>query len=397
MEGTLFRFHITLLQKQLFKELVSLFGLCLGSLLSLILIGRMLQLRELFLGLDLNALDMATLFVYLSPLFLTLIIPIACMLSVFLAFLRMSTDRELVALKAGGLSLFQLLPAPLLFCLLCGLLNLYISLSGVAWGMGNFRHTIMEIANTRAKIVLQPGVFNQTVPGLTVFARTVDNSSGKLGHVLVEDNSRDETSILILAPRGQLRSDEQRGELVFILHNGKIYRQQEDSVSVLDFNDYTVRLDLGQIFKGVSLGKVKPKELSWSELRSIGPDHPEARRDSNFLRKVHVELQKRWVLPMACLVLGLFAMPLACAFQGLDKQFGILLALGMFLIYYTLLSVGLSTGESGTVPPAVGLWMPNLIFLAVGLFWLDRAERERSLNIMSFILHANLFRKKRAQ
>jgi lipopolysaccharide export system permease protein len=166
---------------------------------------------------------------------------------------------------------------------------------------------------------------------------------------------------------------------------------------VLDFNDYTVRLDLGQIFKGVSLGKVKPKELSWSELRSIGPDHPEARRDSNFLRKVHVELQKRWVLPMACLVLGLFAMPLACAFQGLDKQFGILLALGMFLIYYTMLSVGLSTGESGTVPPAVGLWMPNLIFLAVGLFWLDRAERERSLNIMSFILHANLFRKKRAQ
>lgn len=368
-----------------------------GSLLSLILIGRMLQLRELFLGLDLGALDMATLFVYLSPLFLTLIIPIACMLSVFLTFLRMSTDRELIALKAGGLSLFQLLPAPILFCLICGAFNLYISLSGVAWGMGNFRHTIMEIANTRAKIVLQPGVFNQTVPGLTVFARNVDSSSGELGYVMVEDNSRDGTSILILAPSGRLLSDERLGELIFKLHDGKIYRQQQDSVSVLDFSDYTVRLELSQIFKGVTLGKIKPKELSWQDLRSINPSHPMAQKDANFMRKVEVELQKRWVLPMACLVLGLFAMPLACAFQGLEKQFGILLALAMFLVYYTLLSVGLSTGESGTIPPAVGLWMPNLIFLAIGLFWLDRAERERSLNLASYLSHIKLFRKKSAQ
>lgn len=86
----------------MFKELVSIFLLCLGALLSLILIGRGLQLRELFLGLDLGLTDATLLFLYLVPFFMLLVVPVACMLSVFLTFLRMSTDRELVALKAGG-------------------------------------------------------------------------------------------------------------------------------------------------------------------------------------------------------------------------------------------------------------------------------------------------------
>ncbi len=354
----------------------------------------MLQLRELFLGLELGLFDIATLFVYLSPFFLTLLIPIACMLSVFLTFLRMSTDRELVALKAGGLSLFQLLPAPIVFCTICSLLNLYISLVGVAWGMGNFRHTIMEIANTRAKLVLQPGVFNQTIPGITIFSRTVESGTGELGNILIEDTSRDSTSVLVLAPSGTVQSDEEHGELIFMLRDGKIYRQQKETVSILDFKEYTIRIDLEKIFKGFTLGKVKPKEMSWQELRSITPAHP-AVQDANFLRKVKVELQKRWVLPVASFVLGLFALPLACAFQGLERQYGVLLALGMFFVYYTLLSVGLSAGESGTLPPSIGLWIPNLFFLLVGLVWLDRVERERSLNIVSYIGHTLWRLKKR--
>ena len=91
----------SLLQRQIFKEIANLFVLAVGVLLTLILISRAVQMRELFLGLDLGILDTVLLFGYMTPLFLMLVIPIACMLSVFLTFLRMSTDRELVALRAG--------------------------------------------------------------------------------------------------------------------------------------------------------------------------------------------------------------------------------------------------------------------------------------------------------
>ena len=142
----------SLLQRQIFKEIANLFVLAVGVLLTLILISRAVQMRELFLGLDLGILDTVLLFGYMTPLFLMLVIPIACMLSVFLTFLRMSTDRELVALRAGGINIYQMLPAPLLFSVICMLLTLWVSLHWLAWGMGHFRETILEIANTRARV-----------------------------------------------------------------------------------------------------------------------------------------------------------------------------------------------------------------------------------------------------
>ena len=134
----------SLLQRQIFREILYLFTLSSGVLLTLILISRAVQMRELFLGLDMGLLDTVLLFAYMTPLFLMLVIPIACMLSVFLTFLRMSTDRELVALRAGGVNIYQMLPAPLLFSILCMLLTLWVSLHWVAWGMGHFRATIMH-------------------------------------------------------------------------------------------------------------------------------------------------------------------------------------------------------------------------------------------------------------
>ena len=109
----------TLLQRQIFRETSHLFVLGTGVLLTLILISRAVQMRELFLGLDLGIFDTVLLFAYMTPLFLMLVIPISCMLSVFLTFLRMSTDRELVALRAGGVSIWQMLPAPVLYSLQC--------------------------------------------------------------------------------------------------------------------------------------------------------------------------------------------------------------------------------------------------------------------------------------
>lgn len=383
---------VTLLHRQIFKELLSLFSLCLGSLLALILIGRVLQLRELFLGLEIGLGDMAMLFIYLGPFFLLLIVPIACMLSVFLTFLRMSTDRELVALKAGGLSLYQLLPAPVVFCILCVLLNLFVSLFGLSWGMGNFRSTIIDIVQTRARIVMQPGVFNQNIPGITVYARKVDNGDGTMQDVLVEDRTRGGTNITIIAPRGAIETDKVRGDILVRLAGGKVYRQEKGNVSVLSFDEYIVRLDLNKLFKGFDLGEVKPKEMSWESLKELERSPGVYAENVNYMRKVAIEQQKRFALPVACLILGLFAMPLACAFEGLERQMGVVLALVNFLIYYSLLSIGFSAAESGTLSPAVAVWIPNAVFAVLGAVGLQRAARERSLNLVAMVRHSILSR-----
>jgi len=101
-------------------------------------------------------------------------------------------------------------------------------------------------------------------------------------------------------------------------------------------------------------------------------------------RKVRVEMHKRMVLPLACLVLGVFAVPLASAFEGLKRQYGLVLAMGFFLFYYTILSLAFSLGEAGAVSPGTALWLPNLALLAAGAVGIHFTSREKKIRVLDW-------------
>jgi lipopolysaccharide export system permease protein len=250
--------------------------------------------------------------------------------------------------------------------------------------MGHFRAMVLDIATNRARIVVQPGVFNRDFPGLVLFARNVDPAGGEMAGVMVDDRSRPEAGVLILAPNGRIETDPIRGELVFRLRDGNLYNFQGDASTLLGFEEYTVRLALDKLFRGLELGPVKPREMAWTMLTGFDRRALLA-KDPPFARKVEVELHKRWIYSVACLALTLFVLPLASMFEGLHRQYGLFLALVFFFIYYLLLTLGFSTGESGAVPPAIGLWLPNALFFAGGLYGIRLAARERAPHLLELL------------
>ena len=375
---------MNLLQRRLFIEHAKIFFLSMAVLLLFVLMGRALQLRELLLGLELDLVQVLKLFGYLSPFFLLIICPIACMLAIFLTFLRMSTDRELVALKAGGVSLYQMLPAPLIFSFCCALFGFWISYSLQAWGMGNFRSSVLSIASSNARIVIQPGVFNTDLPKMVLYAQKADPEEGILANVMVEDRSRD-GRMVILAPEGRLEADYEGGNLLFLLKNGRSYLLDDGALAVMGFDEYAVQLSVDSLFKGIDLGPVKPKEYAWSRL--FDPEQEKILKASKprMQRKLLVERHKRFVFPLACIILGLFVIPIAASFQGMKQQSGVVLALLLFLVYYSLLMLGISLGESGDVPPAIGLWLPNALFLVAGCIAVRLSANERMPRISDWL------------
>lgn len=384
-----------LLQRELFREMLLISGICLGAFLCLILLGRLLQLRDLFMAQGVTFFDLMKLFVYLSPVFLILLIPVSCMLGLFLTFLRMGADRELVSLRAGGISIWPLMPAPLILCLCGSILTLWISLSGISWGMDNFRETVVEMARHKTSVNIQPGVFNTSFPGLTVYATQADPGSGELRDVFVLDSSRSQSSATIVAPKGLIDSDAEQGQVFVLLENGHVYRKQGEELSVISFDRYLLSLDMTRLLGGFELKDKAPKEMSWKDLSELAAGAFSNRSD-NFQRRVLMEMHKRFSLPAACLVLGLFALPLAFFFQGMKRQYGLLVCLGAFFLYYVLLSAGMSLAESGIVSAALALWMPNAVFLAAaaGGMWLVAGEREVDLSSFGgWILRAAGLRK----
>lgn len=370
--------------RQILKEHIHLFLLIGSCLLGLILVGRMLQLREMLLSQNLGVLDVLRLFVYLSPFFMMLLTPIACMLSVFLTFLRMASDRELTALKASGVSLYQLLPAPIIFCSLCTLFGLYISLVGVSWGMEQFKLSLMEFARTKTKLSLQAGVFNQEFPGLTIYAQKVDLDSGDIHFVFVQDKTSKAFTTTVVAPEGKVTTDTEREQIQVVFRNGRIYRRYDENLEVLNFGNYSVRLPLGGMLKSMGYSRMSLKEMSFGRLLRVAGDPDLQRRllaqdriDPNKLAAVPTEIQKRLALPLACLVLGLFSVPIACVFRALKQQHGLVLAMGVFLVYYSMFTVFESMGESSPRIAPYGIWIPNLLFSLGGFAFLRQAVRER--------------------
>jgi lipopolysaccharide export system permease protein len=378
---------LKIVHRQIFKEHLSLFLLIGSCLLGLILVGRMLQLREMLLSQNLGVFDVLRLFFYLSPVFLLLLTPIACMLSIFLTFLRMSADRELTALKASGVSLYQLLFAPLVFGSLCTLFSLYIGLFGLSWGMEQFKHSLLEFARTKTKLSLQSGVFNQEFPGLTIYAQKVNLETGDIKFVFVQDKTNKSFTTTVIAPEGSVTTDSEKEQINVVFMNGRVFRRVGETLDILHFGSYAVRLPLGNMLRKMGFEKTSPKELSFARLLDYDSD-PELMKEFDQTRqlKVKVEIQKRLALPLACLILGLFSVPVACVFHAFKQQFGIVLALGVFLVYYSLLSVAESLGESQLVPPYIGVWIPNLLFLGVGLIFLRQAVRERIPGIVLWAL-----------
>ncbi len=357
----------------------------------------MLQLKEIFLGQSLGIMEIGKLFFYLSPFFLLLLMPISCMLAVFLTFLRMSSERELVALKAGGASLYRLLPAPVLFCTLCSLASLFVAFWGISWGMDNFRATVLEFARNRTQIMIQPGVFNNDFPGLTIFAEKYDPGNQEMRLIFVQDKRSDKAIATIVAQQGRVVTDKVKGRLQFLLSDGTIYQMTENQVYSLKFASYLVNLDIWKALKTEQMTEAKPREMSITELRRLAADPQLAEvKNADYVRRVQVEIQKRYTLPMACLVLGLFALPFACSFQGVKQYVGVLMALGMFLVYYSFYSINISLGESGILSPLIGLWLPNVVFLVLAVMGIRLTAKEKSLRLGDWLNNLRMpIRKKR--
>jgi lipopolysaccharide export system permease protein len=128
-----------ILSLYIIREIASLFLLGIMVFTLILLMGRLIKLTDLVISRGVPLADVSRMILYLMPSFLVFTIPMAFLLAVLLAFGRLSADNEITVMKAGGISLMQLMP-PVVLCGLCAaLLTLAASTVGVPWGNNAFK------------------------------------------------------------------------------------------------------------------------------------------------------------------------------------------------------------------------------------------------------------------
>ncbi|MDQ7031683.1 MAG: LptF/LptG family permease [Desulfonauticus sp.] len=357
-----------ILNKYLAKEIGLIFLICLFSFLIFILIGKLLHLKNFLFGQSVSLLDIVELFIYLSPSFLIILIPASCMLSVFLSFLKMSSDRELIALQACGISFKNLFFFPLFFSILCCLVTFYTSFFLIPKGIDSFRNKCVDIIKSRTQLDLRPGIFISNFTNMLIYFQNLEPKNNIMEHVFIKYNRS-----IILASKGKVEFNTQNKKAVINLENGKIYNINLKNNYIVNFKLYNILINLKSMFGGLKFNEKKPKEMYSKDIYKL----INSSKDKKIIRIAKMELQRRIALPLSCFILVLFILPFASSMSGIKQQFGIIFCLLFFIIYYSLYTLFYSLGETGKINPNLAMWMPNIIFMILSFinFYISLSDK----------------------
>jgi len=316
------------------------------------------------------------------PYFLAYIIPMSVMMSVLLTFLRLSNDNEIVALKAGGISLYHLLPPVIVFSVLSALLGAGMSIYGIPWGQQAYKKLALEVVQSNFNVGLKERQFIDSFDGVTFYVNKIDLKNNSLHDIYIEDQRNEKLSSTIVAPEGRIFAGEDKYSFILSLYKGTVNQVDVDgrAVYATKFDTYDFRLDLKGSMKNISQRAKKEKDMSLEEL--IAYLKKGDSQGKKYLA-VKMELHKRFSIPFACIALGVLAVPLGIGSSATRKTAGMGIGLIAFLLYYLLLSAGLVLGESGSLPPVFGMWMPNVIMGALGIYLMVRTASDRPLEMFN--------------
>ena len=370
----------TIISRYIFQEMIPPFIINMVFFTFMFLMTRILEITDMIVNYGVNIWTVFKILGFTMPFFLQFIIPMSVMMAVLLTFLKMSSDNEIIALKAGGVSIYRLLPPVFLFALVGVFLTGTTAIYGLPTGRMAMKKLLYEVAVNNSEIGLKPRTFNDAFNGVMLYVNRIEPATRTLQDVFIEDQRSPDVVSTVVSPKGRLFSEPETGSFQLRLYNGSINQVdvRDRSAHTVQFETYDLRLDI-QKNAGIHGGGPKNQEEMtipelWAYLEKAG------KKDARSYLTL-MELHKKFSLPFSCLFLALLAVPLGIQSRHAKRSFGVGLGLIFFLFYYLMLSVGWVFGENGSYPPVVGMWVPNLVVGGVGLFLLIRNAKERPVRI----------------
>jgi lipopolysaccharide export system permease protein len=341
------------------------------------LLRELLEITNYIVNYKIGVLDVLLFIVYSMPYFLVFVLPMSIMMAVLLTFLRMSGDNEIIAMKSGGVNLYQLLPPVILFCSIGAVMTGFMIIKGLPWGRQAQKELEIRAISSLVEVAIKERTFIDDFKNVMIYVNRVDMKNRRMMDVFIEDRRNRNFIATITAPEGKLDSEPGRPVYHLALKNGIINQIDPDtrSSNTTRFDVFEMNLDLQKKVMGNHQGEKDEKEMSLRELKTYIRN--DVKKDSRYY-VVLLEYHKKFSIPFACIALGLLAVPLGIVSRLSKRSFGLTLGLAFFLFYYLMLSAGLVFGEAGKYPPALGMWLPNVVIGAIGLYLIRRTVQEDS-------------------
>jgi len=317
--------------------------------------------------------SVAEIFFYTVPLALTYTIPMSVLVGILIGLSRLAADSEITAMRASGMGVWDFGRVIAIFVAAAWLLALVNGIYLAPWSLASLGHLEDQLKGSQASYEVQPRVFYEGFPKLVLYVQDVHTVQGGAiwNGVFLADISEPASPRITLAREGILVPEGQ-DRLHLHLTDGSTHEtdpQAVDKYQISTFQETDIPIELASSdSKGDE--QVPVKAIGTWELRARA-----AAADPVAARWYLIEFYNRFALPSACLVLAMVGIPLGLSSKKSGKSGGFVLTIALVFVYYFISLIGASLAKQGTVSPALGAWLANIVFFAAALFLLWQVER----------------------
>ncbi len=378
---------MNLIHRHIFASVVATCAAAVGLFTFVLMLGN--AVKDLMPHIIAGQLSLETMVYLISlmvPVMFSYALPMGMLTGVLLVLGRMSSDREITALRASGLSVAWL-SAPILFSALLGVVaTLAINFEFMPRAKVAYETLLAQTVGQNPLSFIIPKTFIRDFPDRIIYVG--DKQGDLLKDIWFWDLDKQKRVINSgRAATGWIRFDEANSKLVLSLdylqadtHDRK---DPEDPAKVRSggaTDHATFDLSLGKL-TGRQTINVKSKWLTftqliaeWRRLKQPDPAVPAADRAKQLMR-VQITIHEKFATAFSVLSFSLIAIPLGIRISRKETSANLGLALVLAMTYYFgTIMVGWVDGHPALRPDLL-MWLPNLGFQALGFWMFYKVDR----------------------
>ncbi len=351
-----------ILTRYILREFIDPFFSSLCVFTFILFLGNMFRLANMLVKERISVLSILKLVVCLLPFILTYTLPMAILVATLTSIGRLSSDNEIIAMKATGINPYRIIMPPILAV---GVILCLVSLP--------LNNTIAPNANfSSKKLFKEIGILNPSAlleekkpmklfKGYTFYIDKIRNNI--LYNVIIYQLKPDSSVRTITAKQGRFISKPKIKSLVLKLKNGSIEElnsKNSNEYFKCSFRIYPV--DFGSIAYDMIKLKKSAIEMTSNDLKN------KIINKKTNINKLYVELYRKASLSFTFIPFILIGIPLSIRYRRSSKFAAMGIGMPVILIHYLLMISGSIIGQKGYMPPAVAMWLPNIIIGTTGIY-----------------------------
>ncbi|HEU4681262.1 MAG TPA: LptF/LptG family permease [Gemmatimonadales bacterium] len=296
-----------LLHRYVLRQLIAPFCFALAALTSLMLLSQVAKKFGALVGKGLPWSVIAEVFALSLPFIIAMTLPMAVLLAVLYTFSHLAADNEITAMRANGVSIYQVLVPVLLWGACMAAFNFAFVDQVLPRSNARLRSLLIDIGRKKPTFELREQVINE-VPPSKYFLRAsrIDAATGSLRGVTIYDVGGEASRRIIYADSGSMAYAEGQTDLSLRLYDGSIhqYRPAEPTrfqLTYFSVNDIRVKNVFDELQRNTSESVRGDREMSTCEMLAVIRDARQEQREARRDRDQLVENDLRHLLGLPLL------------------------------------------------------------------------------------------------